>query len=117
MKLCAEPQCPTLVPRGTARCALHEKQQRAHQAKRNSSAAGYGADWQAFRLRYAAKHPAICVECGAALPSRLMHLDHEPPLTGPDDPGRLDESRVRWMCNRHHSQKTARENGGFRHGH
>lgn len=82
------------------------KQPRLSRSKR-----GYDADWYRFREWYANEHPPICIECDSSLPSRDMHLDHEPPLTGPDDPGRLDEARVRWMCKVCHSKKTVRDNG------
>jgi hypothetical protein len=72
----------------------------------------YGAAWQRFRAWYADLHPAICVLCGAALASKDMHLDHHPPLTGPDDEGMYDENRVRWLCRPCHSRETLRERGG-----
>ena len=79
----------------------------------------YGPAWAKFRAWYASVHPAVCVGvlpsgkvCGAAYESRRMHLDHHPPLKGKDDPGLLDEKRVRWMCVSCHSKKTVREQGG-----
>jgi hypothetical protein len=68
------------------------------------------AAWQKFREHINSIRPAICVDCNAALPSRFMNLDHEPPLTGDDDPGAYDEARVFWRCQSCHSKKTKRQN-------
>jgi 5-methylcytosine-specific restriction protein A len=80
--------------------------------KRPSSAErGYDYAWQKFRTWYATQVPAICVRCGAALASKLMHLDHIVPLE--QGGARLDERNVQWMCRECHSIKTAKEDGGF----
>lgn len=77
---------------------------------------GYGRDWQKFREWYASEVPPICVKCGAALPSRDMHLDHIEPITGIDDPRRLDPTNVEWLCRSCHSRKTCIVDGGFSNG-
>ncbi len=78
---------------------------RPRKARPNAHDRGYDHAWRKFRKWYAGIHPAICVICGEAYESARMHLDHEPPLTGPDDPGRLDEDRVQWLCETCHNRK------------
>jgi hypothetical protein len=86
----------------------------AESSKRPSAAArGYDGDWRRFREKYAGIVPMICERCQYAGPSEEMHLDHDPPLTGPDDPGRLDPRRVHWLCEDCHNEKTAQEDNGF----
>ena len=83
-------------------------QARKRQPRPNAHDRGYNAAWKRFRAWYANVHPAICVQCERAYESSKMCLDHEPPLSGPDDPGRLDEARVRWMCVYCHTAKDNR---------
>lgn len=73
----------------------------------------YDRSWRRFRQWYAGVVPPICVDCGIALESKLMHLDHDPPITCKDDPGRLDPERVKWRCAACHGRKTATHDGGF----
>ena len=80
-------------------------QARPRKPRPNATDRGYDGAWRKFRKWYAGVHPAICVQCDAAYESARMVLDHEPPLSGPDDPGRLDELRVRWMCIHCHAAK------------
>ena len=71
----------------------------------------YGRAWERFRKWYAEQVIPVCVDCKASHESKRMHLDHDPPLTGPDDEGMYDETRVKWRCVSCHSRKTAIENG------
>lgn len=83
----------------------------------------YGRAWAKFRAYFATVVAPVCGDalsgralkfsCGKSFPSRQMHLDHDPALTGPEDPGLLDESRVRWRCLWCHSAKTEHERGGI----
>ena len=74
---------------------------------------GYDHAWRRFRLWFASVVPAICVWCSHAGPSEQMHLDHKVPLTGPDDPLRLDPNAVQWLCETCHNKKTSTEDNGF----
>jgi 5-methylcytosine-specific restriction endonuclease McrA len=58
----------------------------------------------------AAEEPMVCVDCGGAFASELMHLDHDVPKSrgGGEEPGNL-----KWRCQGCHAAKTAREDGGF----
>lgn len=76
-----------------------KKETRPSSAKR-----GYGHDWRKFRLEFLAKNPVCCRE-GCRNPA--TEVDHEPELTGPDDPGRLDPKRCAPLCKSCHSSKTA----------
>jgi 5-methylcytosine-specific restriction protein A len=73
---------------------------------------GYDRVWRTFRAAFLHDNP-LCIDCerrGIVTPA--THVDHEPALTGPDDPGRLDSGRCRSMCASCHSRKTCRQDGG-----
>ena len=85
-------------------------QPQSRDTRRGSSAArGYDYAWQRFRKWFLGRHP-LCITCereNHIVPA--VHVDHEPPLTGPHDPGRLDEDRCQPLCARHHNAKTRRQ--------
>lgn len=87
----------------------HEK---PRPSKRVLGKHNYGRAWTKFREWFASVHPAICVDCGAALESKRMHLDHDPPLQSATDPGLCDETRVKWRCVCCHSKRTVQQIGG-----
>lgn len=75
--------------------------------KRPSSAQrGYGHDWRKFRAAFLKKNPMCCRQGCREL---ATDVDHEPPLEGKDDPGRLDEKRCASLCHAHHSEKTGKQ--------
>lgn len=75
--------------------------------KRPSSAKrGYDYAWRKFRASFLVKNP-ICCRQGCREPA--TDVDHEPPLTGKDDPGRLDPARCAPLCHSHHSEKTGKQ--------
>lgn len=74
---------------------------------------GYDGAWVKFRKYIASIRPAVCVVCGVAFESKLMHLDHIKPIA--DGGERLDPANVQWMCRDDHSRKTATTDGGFGH--
>lgn len=90
---------PVLAEQAAAFGVLDNKKSRPKTHDR-----GYGWDWQKFRKRYLKANPYCCRE-GCREPA--TDVDHEPPITGRDDPGRLDPARCRSLCHSHHSQKTA----------
>lgn len=61
---CTAPGCRTLVPRGRARCDVHESKHQAQDRERRGSAhaRGYDTRWQRYRLSFLATHP-LCVMC------------------------------------------------------
>ncbi len=77
------------------------KDKRPSAAKR-----GYDHAWRKFRKDFLIKNP-ICCRQGCREPA--TDVDHEPPLTGPDDPGRLDPARCAPLCHAHHSEKTGKQ--------
>jgi len=78
--------------------------------RRSSTERGYDATWQRFRAWYAAGHPAICMRCNVAGPSRTMQLDHIKPLAAGGE--RLAEGNVQWLCRQCHADKTRADKGG-----
>jgi len=75
---------------------------------------GYDYKWQRFRAAFLGLNP-LCVACLAEQKTvPATDVDHDQPLTGPDDPGRLDPARCRALCHSHHSRKTASEGRGSR---
>ena len=82
-----------------------------HRPRRSSSSQrGYGRRWRRLRSCYLSAHP-LCVQCVADGELRpATEVDHVLPrrLGGTDEVENLQA-----LCKRHHSQKTAREDGGF----
>lgn len=85
-------------------------QQQARERNRASSTLrGYDKAWIALRARHLREHPG-CVVCGAIHHSN--NVDHVVPHKG-DDRLRLDPLNLQTLCARHHSRKTAAQDGGF----
>lgn len=129
MTLCCYPGCLRPVARGERYCALHlekgKKRDEEQEAKakkirekrrrelRGSSAdRGYGWRWQKLRNRYIAQHP-VCEKCRENGVIRMAtDVDHIIPHRGA--PALLyDEGNLQSLCKSCHSEKTAREDGGF----
>lgn len=106
LRPCSTPGCPHLVRSGS-RCAVHTQQDRrgGEVARPSPSARGYGRKWQKVRDAYLQEHP-YCVVCGAI----ATDVDHiVPRRRGGTD----DWSNLQSMCHSHHSQKTAKVDGGY----
>ena len=95
-------------PRGSVLPADLQMIQQAVGPKRidlrpSSSARGYRADWKRLRDAHVEAYPfcADCLEQGVETLAR--EIDHRPPLSGPDDPGRLDPGRLVSRCRKHHA--------------
>jgi 5-methylcytosine-specific restriction enzyme A len=89
--------------------ARHEP---AQAQRKGSTARGYGYKWQQARAGYLAKHP-LCVECEKE--GRVVaatDVDHIIPHKG-DMVLFWDSDNWQPLCKSHHSEKTAREDGGF----
>lgn len=83
------------------------------QAQRGTTAErGYGYRWQQARAGYLNKHP-LCVECEKEGRVEVAtDLDHIVPHKG-DMEKFWQRENWQGLCKRHHSEKTAREDGGF----
>lgn len=104
---CRQPGCPALVTTGY--CPAHAHASR--EARPSACKRGYGRRWQRYRRAYLAQHP-ICRRC---LRAAAEHVDHVVPVSGPDDPRFWDSANHQGLCPSCHSEKTAREDGGFGH--
>jgi hypothetical protein len=70
---------------------------------------GYRSDWEKLREKHVLANP-FCFDClqdGVETP--VAEVDHRPPLSGADDPGRLDPARLVSRCRRHHALQTAHD--------
>lgn len=118
---CLAPGCRELVDSG--RCARHaakvaefeRQRQREVDARRPAEVRGVYStpEWKKARARFLAKHPH-CVRCGR----QGRYVDHVRPWrTGatPEERDRLFWDVANWqpLCASHHSEKTARFDGGF----
>jgi 5-methylcytosine-specific restriction endonuclease McrA len=63
---------------------------------------GYGGTWEALSKMKRAQTP-ICEVCGD---EPATAVDHIVPITGPEDPGRLNWLNLQSICNRCHAIKT-----------
>ena len=107
---CNHPGCSELVQSGY--CDKHKKVKQQVQYQRRGSAAsrGYGSRWQKYRLQFLQAHP-LCVKCERT--TAATDVDHIIPVTGPNDPLFWDPKNHQPLCHSHHSEKTAKEDGGF----
>jgi len=67
---------------------------------------GYGGEWEKLSLMKRAEDP-ICEVC---LNEPAAAVDHITPITGPDDPRRLEWTNLQSICTRCHAIKTAQDN-------
>ena len=112
-KACTWPGCAELTDGG--RCPKHRAQVNHEVDARRGTAAerGYGARWQRVRDAYLKAHP-LCVKCGElGILKAAADVDHIIPHRG--DPVLMwDEKNFQSLCKRHHSEKTAAEDGRWR---
>ena len=88
-KPCTTPGCAGFQP-----CAVHARPPRSRIDKRsNTTARGYGADWSSVR-KQALKRDRFACPCG----ERAVLVHHIKPITGPQDPLRLDLDNCVSMC-------------------
>jgi 5-methylcytosine-specific restriction endonuclease McrA len=99
--------CKKLVPLGAIRCAkcARLKQRKYDKARGSAAARGYGPTWRRIRAEFLAAHP-WCVKCDE--PASEVHHIKSIRAGGTHEPSNLVQ-----LCKRHHSQLTAREDGGF----
>ena len=111
---CNAAGCGTLIGIREKYCPAHASRKRVKQpfTKRSSTADGYGYQWQKARRVFLLNHP-LCVECERqGYINAATVVDHITPHKGDRE---LFWNQRNWqpLCKRHHSQKTAREDGGF----
>ena len=87
--------------RETERKAVHDEQ------RQRSAARGYSSDWQRLRATFL-KHNPIC--CMRGCMADATDVDHITSVRDRPDL-RLAWWNLRPLCHRHHSQRTAREQG------
>ena len=106
-RVCPVIGCPNLVVAPARYCDMHQREQRQRVDAGRPSAAerGYDAEWQKTRKEFLVMHPR-CTECG----QQATEVDHIVPIA---DGGTNEWTNLRAMCKRDHSQRTAREGGGF----
>lgn len=107
---CRHPGCPSYAMHNSSMCPAHT---RAKQRERDTAhERGYSYKWHQFRTQYLKENP-LCLEClKAGLSTPATEVDHITPHNGNE---RLmwGEENLQPLCKRHHSQKTARYDGGF----
>jgi len=113
-RYCKEPRCKDKTTDKSGYCELHrqEAQRQADANRPNANARGYGRRWGKASKQYLSFHP-LCVICyreGVVAPATLV--DHIIPHRG-DYNKFWDRSNWQSLCSRHHSIKTAKEDGGF----
>jgi 5-methylcytosine-specific restriction protein A len=78
--------------------------------RESAAARGYGHRWRKLRLMHLRAHP-MCQHPGCE--KAASDVDHVVPRArGGDD----RDANLQSLCHAHHSEKTAREDGGFGHG-
>jgi 5-methylcytosine-specific restriction protein A len=98
LHVCAEYGCPTLIPRGQSRCALH--------AARPWAGAGkdYGPGWDRLRALVLREEPT-CRLCGVRPSTTVDHIRAK--ARGGTDA----RSNLRALCDPCHASKSGREGG------
>lgn len=76
---------------------------------------GYGRRWQRYSKDRLGRHP-LCVDPygrHAGRPVAAVATDHIVPVNGEDDPLFYEPMNHQSLCQSCHSEKTAKEDGGF----
>jgi 5-methylcytosine-specific restriction endonuclease McrA len=128
VQYCSSPSCRVLLPSG-ARCPEHTKAyRRSYDAHRGSRIdRGYDKAWYRWRTWAVQKYQLVlCGDRPEGAPGTTDSLcqqqgfvqvgddlDHIEPISGRDDPRRLDPTNVQLLCDRApnycHKRKTRRE--------
>ena len=108
LRVCSSPGCASLVPAGKRYCPEHTR--RSPDDRPSAAQRGYDAEWRRIRKAHLKQHP-LCAMCMAqGIEREGNHVDHIIPLA---HGGTHDPSNLQTLCHAHHSQKTARYDGGF----
>ena len=108
---CSVPGCSNYALRGTGRCAEHTRMQPSELRKEIDLLYKTGR-WRRLRADQLRTEP-LCAEC--LREGRLTdatECDHIIPHKG-DKRLFFDRKNLQSLCKKHHSAKTAREDGGF----
>lgn len=110
-KFCRHQGCNAIVESGY--CTEHQRDKRSYDQYRSSAhQRGYGHKWREARKIFLSQHP-LCIDCEAdGILTAATDVDHDIPHRG-DNKLFWDRTNWRARCHSHHSQKTAREDGGF----
>ncbi len=106
LRACMVPGCPEKAIVGS-RCTRHALQERQEYEEDRPSAAqrGYDLHWRRVRAAYIKAHPICCVPgCN----QEATDVDHVIPLS---EGGTNEWSNLQGFCHRHHSSKTAKQDG------
>ncbi len=114
MRPCRHPGCFTLT--GNIYCekhiGLHQRTYSKSEYRESSARRGYGRRWRTESKQFLAEHPwcVCCMVAGRREPA--TEVDHIIPHKGNQ---KLFWDKMNWqgLCHRCHSEKTAREDGGF----
>lgn len=108
---CPYPGCGVL---GDGYCAVHKALQarRVDSRRASSTARGYGRTWQKARAAWLHKHPLCVVHERRGQVVAATDVDHVVPHGG-DKALFWDSDNWQSLCHSCHSEKTAREDGGF----
>jgi 5-methylcytosine-specific restriction protein A len=126
MRVCLEPNCPTLVERG--RCPKHSREKvRTYDRWRGTATArGYGSRWSRFRAHFLAEYcfcgdrapgapqtgDSVCARDGLLVAATVA--DHIVPVLGPNDPSFFELTALQALCSRCHDGKRGRESAAAR---
>jgi 5-methylcytosine-specific restriction endonuclease McrA len=79
MKPCADPDCGELVPKGTDRCKLHRRDNRARRKREGlTGKRGSTARWRRIRARVLRRDHNRCQRCGNERELEVHHKDGNP---------------------------------------
>jgi 5-methylcytosine-specific restriction enzyme A len=108
-KPCSQPGCPELVNPDRRKCYRHSAidQRESDHRRGNARSRGYDWKWEAISKAQLREHPN-CARCG--MPA--TQCDHIKPAKG-DLKLFFDPNNRQSLCHSCHSEKTAREDGGF----
>ena len=124
-KGCAEPTCTLATARGSRWCENHQTDnyeiRRERDRKQNPSLKWYGlAIWGKVKTAFRSAFPErafLCqnIENGVQCRELATEIDHVIPHKGNWllFLGGVNYENLQGLCKVHHSQKTAREDGGF----
>lgn len=90
-------------------CDRHKKERRSPDTRGNAQSRGYGADWSAVSKRVLKRDRFECRLGYDGCTGRAQLAHHEPPISGPDDPDRLNPDRCIASCRHCHEVRHGRK--------
>jgi 5-methylcytosine-specific restriction protein A len=109
LRPCVVAGCPRVATVG-GRCAEHAHATRLPDDRASASQRGYGAEWRKVRDAFLKAH-RWCMAEGCS--EQATDVDH---MIARAQGGTDEWCNLQALCHKHHSQKTARRDGGFRRG-